>query len=186
MPPGRPWPQAEAESQDLLCRWGCLRQRDAARLAVLARACGHRPSPPCPPSLPLTSPPRHLLCPPDPHPPHPPHPTPPHPSPPPQGDLIPSQRLLELGATCTMALLQGSRLVLADVGDSAAVMGRWGQLQPPLGARACCRWPGGLAAGAELAAAGEPLPGPPHVARRVFDAPTATPTPTPTPPLQHR
>ena len=36
-----------------------------------------------------------------------------------------SERLLELGTTATMALLQGGRLALANVGDSGAVLGRW-------------------------------------------------------------
>lgn len=38
-------------------------------------------------------------------------------------------RPLECGATCTVALLQGRRLVVGNVGDSSAVLGRWVGLQ---------------------------------------------------------
>jgi hypothetical protein len=52
----------------------------------------------------------------------------------------PAWRPLECGATCTVALLQGGRLVVGNVGDSSAVLGRCARGQPATrlgGSRVC-------------------------------------------------
>lgn len=41
-----------------------------------------------------------------------------------------TDRLLELGTTATLAVLQGRHLLVANVGDSAAVLGRWAVAAP--------------------------------------------------------
>ena len=38
---------------------------------------------------------------------------------------VPQPRLIEFGATCTLALLHGSLLAIGNAGDSAAILGRW-------------------------------------------------------------
>ena len=43
-----------------------------------------------------------------------------------------TQRLLELGTTATLVVLQGRHLLVANVGDSAAVLGRLVTLASPL------------------------------------------------------
>ena len=37
---------------------------------------------------------------------------------------VPQPRLIEFGATCTLALLHGSLLTIGNAGDSAAILGR--------------------------------------------------------------
>ena len=37
---------------------------------------------------------------------------------------VPQPRLIEFGATCTLALLHGSLLAVGNAGDSAAILGR--------------------------------------------------------------